>query len=323
MAFAKTCLFLKNKLQNLNREHMKRSPKILLGFMIIPVRNISCLEVSKNMSLLSNEKKNTKVTDFKLENVDDKPLVVLLSWLMAKKKHTYKYAEIYIEKGFDVLNVSVNPWQFLWPVKGTQVVASDILKFLDKNQTLNPIILHGFSVGGYLWGEVMVKMAHKQHQYKHILDRIAGQIWDSAADVTEIHKGVPPAVFPRNKLMANALGQYILYHMQTFDKVATRHYIRSSQMFHTNLVKAPALFLLSETDPIGTEISNKRVKENWESMGIKVYWKLFEKSPHVGHFKKYPEEYRAQIHGFLNKINLQQSVPKMEHSESQRIKVKQ
>lgn len=58
--------------------------------------------------------------------------------------------------------------------------------------------------------------------------------------------------------------------MKTFHKVATTHYIRGSQMFHTNLVKAPALFLLSKTDPIGAEGSNMRVRESWESMGIPV-----------------------------------------------------
>lgn len=87
----------------------------------MPVRNISCLEVTKNMSLLSNEKKNTSINDFKLEDSQDNPLVIMLAWMMAKKKHTHKYADIWIQKGFDVLCVTVNPWQFLWPVKGTQV----------------------------------------------------------------------------------------------------------------------------------------------------------------------------------------------------------
>lgn len=89
--------------------------------MIMPVRNISCLEVSKSMSLLSNEKKNATVTDLKLDQPQENPLVVMLEWMMANKKHTYKYADIWIQKGFDVLTVNVNPWQFLWPTKGTQV----------------------------------------------------------------------------------------------------------------------------------------------------------------------------------------------------------
>lgn len=58
--------------------------------------------------------------------------------------------------------------------------------------------------------------------------------------------------------------------MKTFHKVATIHYIRGSQMFHTNLVKKPALFLLSNSDPIGAFSSNMRVRESWESMGIPV-----------------------------------------------------
>lgn len=91
-----------------------------------------------------------------------------------------------------------------------QVVAADILKFLDQNKSYSTMMLHGFSVGGYLWGEVMVQMAHEKERYQHVLDRFAGQVWDSAADITEIHKGVPPAVFPRNKVMANTLRKYIM-----------------------------------------------------------------------------------------------------------------
>lgn len=65
--------------------------------------------------------------------------------------------------------------------------------------------------------------------------------------------------------------------MKTFDKVATSHYIRSSQMFHTNLVRAPALFLLSKTDPIGAVTSNQRVRESWENMGIQVSFLVISK----------------------------------------------
>lgn len=62
--------------------------------------------------------------------------------------------------------------------------------------------------------------------------------------------------------------------MKTFDKVATRHYIRSSQMFHTNLARAPAQFFLSKSDPIGAENSNQRVRESWESMGMQVSFSI-------------------------------------------------
>ncbi|KAG8302546.1 hypothetical protein J6590_031616 [Homalodisca vitripennis] len=98
---------------------------------------------------------------------------------------------------------------------------------------------------------------------------IVGQAWDSAADVTEIQVGLPLAVFPRNPIMRMALSKYIAYHLKAFDEEATSHYIRSSQMFHTSLVHSPALLLLSKTDPVGSLASNLRLKETWESMGIK------------------------------------------------------
>lgn len=57
----------------------------------------------------------------------------------------------------------------------------------------------------------MVQMAAEQEKYQHVISRIAGQVWDSAADVTEISIGMPVAVFPKNTVMQNALRQYILW----------------------------------------------------------------------------------------------------------------
>ena len=90
-------------------------------------------------------------------------------------------------------------------------------------------------------------------KYKPVCERIVGQIFDSAADITEIPVGVPKALFPRNPRLQTALRNYMIYHMKTFHEAATQHYIRSSQLFHTNYVHAPALFILSKSDPVGAE----------------------------------------------------------------------
>lgn len=92
--------------------------------------------------------------------------------------------------------------------------------------------------------------------------------------------------------------------MKTFDKVATCHYVRGSQMFHTNIIHTPALFFLSKTDPVGAEASNQRVRENWERNGMKVYWNVFDKSPHVGHFQKHPKEYMAALYNYMESLDL-------------------
>ncbi|KRT84910.1 hypothetical protein AMK59_2185, partial [Oryctes borbonicus] len=204
-----------NSIINLNPEHL---------------RCISTLQVTKNLVVISADKKKTTIKNLKLSPDQNRPLVVMPSWLMAKEKHIVKYAKFYLDYGFDVLNISVTPWQLLWPVKGTQLVAADILKFLHVNESYSPLVLHGFSVGAYLWSEVLVRIAAERSIYQPVVDRIAGQVFDSAADITELVIGVPIAVFPSNKVMQNALRSYLMYHMKTFDKVATSHYVRASQM---------------------------------------------------------------------------------------------
>jgi len=113
------------------------------------------------------------------------------------------------------------------------VVAAETLRFLENNQSYEPIVMHGFSVGAYQLGEIMLQMSRDMDRYGSILDRFVCQIWDSAADITEIPVGVPKSIFPRNERMQSALRNYTLYHMKTFHNQATIHYMRSSQMFHS------------------------------------------------------------------------------------------
>lgn len=283
---------------------------------------LSSIQVNKNLTLISGEPKNATVKQLKLSAVQTNPLLIMPSWLMARRKHINKYAEVYIKRGFDVLTISISPWQLFWPTKGAQVVAADILHFLEHNYQQSPMVIHGFSVGGYIWGEVMVRMAAEEQRYKPIIDRVQGQVWDSAADITEIPTGLPIAVFPHNKVMQSTLRQYVIYHMKTFDKVATCHYVRSSQMFHTNIIRAPALFFLSKNDPIGAEGSNMRVRENWENMGIKVTWQCWDKSPHVGHMHRHPEEYLGKLDNFLNKLPMTVATPQAKNINNEQRQMK-
>jgi Eukaryotic protein of unknown function (DUF829) len=75
-------------------------------------------------------------------------------------------------------------------------------------------------------------------------------------------------------------------------------------MFHGNLCTAPALFLISKTDPVGAESSNQSVREDWEANGVKVTWKCWDRSPHVQHYQKHPEEYLQLLFDHLASVNL-------------------
>jgi esterase/lipase len=188
--------------------------------------------------------------------------------------------------------------------KCLQQVALDIVNFMQANDYYRQMTIHGFSIGGYMWGECLAQMQKDRTKYQSTIDRIILQVWDSAADITEIPIGVPKALFPRNPKLQFALKNYMIYHMRTFHEAATQHYIRSSQLFHTNYLKAPALFFVSKTDPVGSEASNRRVADTWISNGINVTWKIFERSPHVGHYQHHKSEYLESLFDHFQATNL-------------------
>ncbi|XP_043275358.1 transmembrane protein 53 isoform X2 [Venturia canescens] len=273
---------------------------------LVTCRFVATHHVTKNIELISQDPKDLQIKQNTKSSGDSSnpPLLVILSWLLSKRKHLMKFANLYMEQGFDVVTVSVHPWQLMWPVKGTRVIAKDLLTFLDQNKSYEQIMLHGFSVGGYMWGEVLELIEQDRKKYDHVIERIIGQVWDSAADISELTIGTPRAVFPKNEVMQKVLAKYLDYHMKTFYNSATQYYIRSSQLFHMNLVRTPALFLLSNTDPVGAVSSNMRVRDSWDSLGIETYVKIFNESPHVGHFQKYPKEYVHELYTFLDKLNM-------------------
>lgn len=237
--------------------------------------------------------------------------MIMPAWLLVKQKPLNKYAEIYVELGFDVLTIRISPWQLLWPAKGSQLVGRDVVNFLHHNAAFNPLCIHGFSVGAYVWGECLAIIERDAQRFGHIADRIVGQVWDSAADIHEIPIGVPKAVFPRNPRLNRALSNYMQYHLRTFHEVATQHYLKSSDMFHNNMVRAPALMFVSEDDPVGSVSSNGSVRRDWERLGIACEWKCWEKSEHVSHFMRHRDEYLETLYGHLERVQLLAEVPKL------------
>lgn len=91
------------------------------------------------------------------------------------------------------------------------MLANDLLTFLFQNPNYYKTVVHGFSVGGYLWGETLTKMSQDITKYGPTMNRICGQIWDSPVDYAEIPIGVPKSIFPTNNFLRKCLERYIVY----------------------------------------------------------------------------------------------------------------
>lgn len=85
-----------------------------------------------------------------------------------------------------------------------------MLTFLQENQDYQQIMLHGFSVAGYIWGEVLTHVHSDREKYNNVIDRIIGHVWDSAADITELVIGTPRAIFPNNPLLQSIIKKYLM-----------------------------------------------------------------------------------------------------------------
>ncbi|XP_075982037.1 transmembrane protein 53-A-like [Anticarsia gemmatalis] len=296
-------------INNLNstRPHLSCAPISIVGVN----RGVHTQNLTQNMQHFSNDDVKLKVDPktMDLNRRISKPLCIMMNFMLANPKHVKKYADLYLTHGYDVIAVSCSPWQLMWPVKGSQVIADRLLRFLEVNEcgSSKPLVVHGFSVGAYVWAELLVQTTKDQKRFQPVLDRIGAQVWDSGADIHEIPVGFPTAVFPKNKFLQETFRAYIKGHMRIFHNVATKHYIQATEVFHANPCKAPGLFLVSKTDPVGAEKRSRTVAASWEKRGIKCNFKCWDRSPHVQHYLRHPEEYREILYSHLKESGVLKS----------------
>ncbi|XP_067129734.1 transmembrane protein 53-A [Centruroides vittatus] len=230
-------------------------------------------------------------------------LAILFAWMLAKGRHIDNYSNLYLQQGFDVLTVNILPQELIFPTTGSQVVAQKVLDYLESHPEYDKVIVHAFSVGAYLFGECMEKMKNGGEKYVPIMKKFSGIVCDSAVDYYGIPEGLAKAVF-KNPVAIATMEHSLRLYMRLFYQIATKHYIKSSEAFHENFLTCPALFVASEADPVGSIKAQESVVQSWIRRGIDVRTKYFEKSLHVGHMPKYPEEYTAVVYDLLKRAGL-------------------
>ena len=226
---------------------------------------------------------------------EKKPLVLLFAWFQSNPKHLEKFCILYTNLGFDVLVITVELMKLLRPEKGSQIVAGDILKFLEQNDFYKSILLHGFSMGGYIWGECLVKTRDHVSKYEPLIGRIKGQVWDSMTGSKEIPVGKAKAFFPNNLLLQETVRQLSVFFLDAFYNFSTKHYEKAENYFHQKPVAVPTLLIFSKTDSVGTALKSLTIADDFEALNIRVKRKCFDDSPHVGHFHKHKEEYTEEL----------------------------
>jgi len=82
---------------------------------------LSSHHVTKNIEFLTQDNNIVSSKNVAMNVTNNRPLLVILTWLLSKRHHVMKFVNLYMEQGFDVAVVSLTPWQLMWPTKGSRV----------------------------------------------------------------------------------------------------------------------------------------------------------------------------------------------------------
>jgi len=266
---------------------------------------VKVTKLSKYMQLLSPSHNNAQAQDGQIES--SKPLVIIYPWLMAKEKHVEKYTRLYTDLGMHVLRVSITPHDLLRPVPRSHVAAIELLEYLLDNKYWDKLLLHGLSVGAYGFMEVMTKMEENEDRYLQIRPRFQGQIWDSPCDLPGLKEGVARSI-SNSRTMQIKIMDLLDWFLKVRYEAATRHYVKTQDMYHKNYLNAPSLFLFSRADPVASPVIVSDLADAYHASGHEVFSQVFNESGHVGHFAKYRTDYKANVMAFLEHIGM------MEHA---------
>lgn len=285
-------------------KQQQRIVRLARAFSIVTPANVTVKKINENLEFRKREKLGEEAVAVK-DEVMSKPLVLLFSWLQAKQKHIEKFGDYYLTKGWDVLTVKVTPSQLLLPRKGTHLVAEDVAQFVQhEDRQHQPLMVHAFSIGGYVYTEVLLKVLQQletEMQRQEFHQRIIGQVYDSVADVGEIPVGLSRAVTERPVLQV-CFQKCIEGYMRLMRKIAVQYYLKASHHFHHNPVNSPALFVYSNNDPVSPpEVNEKAARNIQDKLGCSsVVTKCFNGSSHVSHMYKYPNDYTDMLDKFTD-----------------------
>jgi len=195
-------------------------------------------------------------------------------------------------KGFDVLHIKVEPRQMLWPRLAHCVVAEIIDFVTSAGRQCQPLLVHGFSVGGYLYGETLVHIMADPPLAQSMCRRVRGQVFDSPVDFEGVPRGVGMAVsrlWPVQVAVKSSLDAY----MTLLHGHVTRHYIRSSETFRDNPLRTPSLVFYSESDVVAPPGPIESLMSTWRARGVPVSCRCWSNTHHVSHYLYDPRNYTA------------------------------
>lgn len=262
--------------------------------------------------------------------------VVLLGWLGAEHKHLKKYVDWYTSRGIHAVTFIV-PMRDLLSLRAgdraeehVDVLTQNLVQWLKEDASQGNekiVIFHTFSNTGWLtYGAVLERLISQGDDY---LDRIKGCVVDSAPsarpDPQVWASGFSAALLKKNSAATQLLqggcadgwNGRIAYPKPSFRETALLAMLEQFfsiflQIPHVNRrlsdvvsvlanqqPSCPQLYIYSSADAVIPSKSVESFIEEQKKAGHTVSACNFQCSPHVDHFRTYPDKYSEQLTSFL------------------------
>lgn len=244
-----------------------------------------------------------------------RPIAIIFSWLNAKESNVAKYRTVYNSYGMDMLHVRTLASNVVFDRKLMDTVEG-VLDLL--NQSANqhrPIIMHGFSVGAYLYCHSAVHILAHPEKYEGIRSRLKGIVMDSPVDFDCAARGLSRTL-TRTPWLQESLERFFNLQFRTTLSFTMRRFLEMSAVFRDNPLRLPAVVFNSHRDKIASHEQVNKAMEQWRAHGLPVTDKWWTDSLHAAHFRLHPEEYKALVHTFCRQIGI---VPRHNQGQGQEV----
>lgn len=135
-------------------------------------------------------------------------------------------------------------------------------------------------------------------RFSDVQQRILGVVMDSATPRETMLEGFPKSI-SASAIVGSAIKAVLASYLRMFPVSVASHFVEGAEAFETNPCELPMLMFYSSADPIAPSWKLDSVVADWERRGLVVHVRKFDDSPHVNHFRFYPERYKEALQGFL------------------------
>ncbi|XP_022105870.1 uncharacterized protein LOC110987444 [Acanthaster planci] len=241
----------------------------------------------------------------KFNNDASAPLTLLLPWATATERNLDRFRTLYADRGFNVLTAYSKLINFIRP-RSAQPVAAEIIDYLCTQTGKVPIVVHAFSIGAFMYANILIRMADQHQQFSALQPRIRGQVFDSLiiGTLKEMRVGLAHMLSNNRTLQWLISSSSAIYFYLTHSNTV-EVYDQLVDIFWKNPFHTPILCYYSMTDPMCKVESMERFLKAWkERTGEVSHSHCVPNARHAEILRGGPEDYRVILFKYLDTLRL-------------------